>query len=254
MTDSFMQQLIASLARRTPVLDEPVSYQLSSSETKKQSPRPVKPVLLAEDRPDFERTLDEVLRAEPPGSSARLDAEQLRSTALAASELIAATAAPEYAQYVEARERAMNPRGSEAPLADGASAEPRGAGLTAVMSVLAPVLFGTGAVIFLLFGFVLSMASPKPSIASTLLTTGWLFAAGGAASLLLGMIGLLLTALRNRPSYEEWARNEEVAAAFVEVAAARHTWLQALRRRGIEPFLREVRSALSRGLDRDQAP
>ncbi|MEV0696144.1 hypothetical protein [Streptomyces sp. NPDC050388] len=247
MADTFMQQLIASLARRTPVLDEAVPYRLSSSETKKRSRHPAKPVLLAEDRHDFERTLDEILAAEAPDNSARLDAEQLRTMALTASELIAATAATEYAQYVEVRERLRNSHGSEARLTNSASAERPGASLTAVMAVLAPVLFGTAAVISLLAGFVLSMANPKPSVASALLTTGWFFAASCAASLLLGMIGLLLAALRNRPSYEEWARNEEVAAA-------RDVWRQALRSRGIEPFLREVRSAVSRGLDHDQAP
>ncbi|SDM44246.1 hypothetical protein SAMN04487981_101532 [Streptomyces sp. cf386] len=248
MAESFMQQLIASLARRTPVLDEAGPYGLGASETEERSRRPAKPHLLAEDREDFERTLDEVLAAESHGRPARLDAEQLRRMALAASELIAATAATEYAQYVEVRERVRNPRGSDGLLTDGPSAEQPGASLTAVIAVLAPVLFGSAAVIFLLVGFVLGMANPKPSIASTMLTTGWVFGAATAASLLLGMIGLLVAALRNRPSYEEWATRNE------EVATARDIWRQALRRRGIEPFLREVGHAVSRSLDHDQAP
>ncbi|QOV40545.1 hypothetical protein IM697_20345 [Streptomyces ferrugineus] len=247
MAESFMQQLIASLARRTPVLDESIPSRTGSSDTTERSRHPAKPHLLAEDRHDFERTLDEVLAAEPSDRPARLDAEQLRTMALTASQLIAATAASEYTQYVEMRERARNPRGAEAPLTDSASAKQPGDSRTAVLAVLTPVLFGTAAVIFLLVGYVLGMASPKPAVASTLLTTGWSFAAATAASLLIGMIGLLLAALRNRPSYEEWARNEEVAAA-------RDAWRQALRRRGIEPFLREVRNAVNRSLDHDQAP
>lgn len=246
MAESFMQQLLASLARRTPVLDESVPSRTGSSDTTERLCRPAKPHLLAEDRHDFERTLNEVLATEAPGRPARLNAEQMRTMALAASELIVATAASEYAHYVEVREQARNPRGPEAPLTDSATAEQPGASLTAVLAVLAPVLFGTAAVIFLLIGYVLGMANPKPSVASTLLTTGWSFSAATAASLLIGMIGLLLAALRNRPSYDEWARNEEVATA-------RDAWRQALRRRGIEPFLREVRNAVS-SLDRDQAP
>lgn len=247
MAESFMHQLITSLARRTPVLDESLPSQGGSSDTMTQSHRPAKSPLLAEDRPDFERTLDEALTTEvagkPPG---RLSAEQLRTMALAASGLIAATAASEYAHYVGVRERARDTHGSGAPPTDHAPDKP-GASLMAVLAVLTPVLFGIAAVIFLLVGYALGMASPKPSVAATLLTAGWSFAAATAASLLVGMIGLLLSALRNRPADEDWASNEDVATA-------RDAWRQALRRRGIEPFLREVRTAVSRSLEHDESP
>ncbi|MFC8784952.1 hypothetical protein ACFW20_30285 [Streptomyces nigra] len=190
--------------------------------------------------------MDETLTAEAADTPARLNAEQLRTMALAASGLIAATAASEYAQYIAVRDRARQKHGSEAPLTDDGAATQPGASLTAVLAVLTPVLFGIAAVIFLLVGYALGMASPKPAIAATLLTAGWSFAAATAATLIASMIGLLVAALRNRPASEEWARNEEVAAA-------RDAWRQALRRRGIEPFLREVRNAVSRSLDQDEA-
>ncbi|MFC5200149.1 hypothetical protein [Streptomyces kaempferi] len=249
MADSFMQQLIASLARRTPVLDESVSYRPDSPETKghSHSPHPAEPVLLAEDRPDFERTLDEALIEEAPGATERLNAEQLRTMAVTAREAIAARAAPEYAHYVEVRERARNLSGSEALHEDPDPAEASGAGAAAVVAVLAPVLSGTAAVISLLVGYVLGMMSPKPAFASALLNMGWVFTAITAAAVLAGLVGLLLTALRDgsvSQSHVGSAWNEEVAAA-------RDAWRQAIRRRGIEPFLRDVRKAVSRGLDHD---
>jgi hypothetical protein len=53
-------------------------------------------------------------------------------------------------------------------------------------------------------------------MASSLLTTGRLFASGTTAAVLVAMIRLLLTALRNAsvsPSHEDGAMTQEVAAA-----------------------------------------
>jgi hypothetical protein len=251
MADSFMQQLIASLARRTPVLDDTVSYGTGSPGTKGGPHQPAVPFLLFEDRADFERTLDEALRAHVPTGSERLNSEQLRTMALTAGEAIAATAAPEYAHYIQAREQARNVRGSEVPLADKSPAEQRGASLGAVMTVLAPILFGTAAVIFLLGGYILKVVNPHVGFAGTMLTTGWVFGAVTAICVLLAMVGLLLTASRDA-SQEDLAKED--LARFAEVAVARDAWRQALRRRGIDPFLRDVRQSVSRGLDHDQAP
>ncbi|MER5697709.1 hypothetical protein ACWDBO_35455 [Streptomyces mirabilis] len=166
--------------------------------------------------------------------------------AITAQEAIVAKAAPEYAHYLEVRKQAHSAHGSEASTDGRAS----GASVAAVIAVLAPVLFGTAAAIFLLVGYVLRLASPRIAAASSLITTGWLFAAGTAASVLVTMISLLLTALRNAsvsPSHEDGAMTQEVAAA-------RANWRQALRRRGLEPFLRDVRKAANGGLDHDRAP
>ncbi|MFD7601998.1 hypothetical protein ACFWAN_15780 [Streptomyces mirabilis] len=166
--------------------------------------------------------------------------------AITAQEAIVAKAAPEYAHYLEVREQARIAHGPEAPPVSRAS----GAPVAAVITVLALVLLGTAAAIFLLVGYVLRMASPRIAAASSLITTGWLFAAGTAASVLVAMVSLLLTALRNAsvsPSHGDGAMTQEVAAA-------RANWRQALRRRGLEPFLRDVRKAVNGGLDHDRAP
>jgi hypothetical protein len=235
--DSFVQQVIASLARRTPVLDEPVSGHGKSA-------------LLAEDRPDFERTVDEVLVADAPKATERLTAEQLRMMVLAASNLINTAAAVEYAHYVQVRERDRRSHKLPAQPSHEAPAEPSGAGIGAVLAVLTPVLFGTAALIFLVVGYAVGMANPKPAIAATLLTTGWTFLAATAASVLAVMIALLLAALRSaagRSAPDEVLRGQNVAQA-------RDAWRQALRRGGIEPFLREARRAASTNPHRDQMP
>ncbi|MFD4602966.1 hypothetical protein ACFWPQ_33695 [Streptomyces sp. NPDC058464] len=238
MADSFMQQLIASLARRTPVLDEPVSYQPRSSLATDQS-SPIS-ALLPEDRPDFERTLDEVLTADAPGSSGRLNPEQLRTMALTADEIIAEAAAHEYAHYVEVRKRDPGSGTDD----QSSSTVPAGAGLLAVVAVLFPVLSGAGTAIFLIVGYLLKLVNSESPLASSLISGGWVFAALTAASMVVTAVGLLLTALRNTPPMGV-AQNEEVVAA-------RDAWLQALRRRGIEPFLRDVRKAVDGVVDAGQ--
>ncbi len=67
------------------------------------------PHLLTEDRPEFDRLLDEALRTadERPELATlgeRLNAEQLRTMALSASALLTAAAAAEYDHYVKVRE------------------------------------------------------------------------------------------------------------------------------------------------------
>src|SRR5690606_17277056 len=134
--------------------------------------------LMSEDRPEYERVLDEALRTAPhrPGLTAvgqRLNTEQLRTMALNATAIIAAAAATEYQHYVKVREELRHPPGHTAPAVRDAGseetgggavglaatmgevAETAGAGAVAVVAVLAPVLAGTAAVIFLLVGYVL---------------------------------------------------------------------------------------------------
>ncbi|GAA3507301.1 hypothetical protein [Streptomyces showdoensis] len=65
--------------------------------------------LLREDRPEYERLLDDVLlaareRPELRAVGERLDTDELRTMALAATGLITSTAAAEYAHYVKVRE------------------------------------------------------------------------------------------------------------------------------------------------------
>ncbi|MFJ9709757.1 hypothetical protein [Streptomyces sp. NPDC101234] len=216
--------------------------------------------LLSEDRQEYERILDEALRSaryrpELAGIGQRLNTEQLRTMALNATALITAAAATEYQHYVKVREELRNPaRSTPATVQEsgsaesgtggalglattlGEAAETTGAGAVAVVAVLAPVLAGTAAAIFLLVGYVLKMLDPSRTFARTMLTAGWVFGAVTAAAILLAGVGLLLTALRNSPSLEAGAYGEPGG----EVAKAREAWRDALLERGILPFLREA--------------
>jgi hypothetical protein len=213
--------------------------------------------LLSEDRQEYERLLDEALRSAPhrpdlTAAGQRLDPAQLRTMALDATALITAAAASEYQHYVKVREdlrhpAPMAPSGHGSGFAEpgasalglaatmGEAAETAGAGALAVVAVLAPVLAGTAAAIFLLLGYVLKMLDPEPAFAQTLLTAGWVFGAVTAASILVATVGLLLTALRNQPSLESGTYRE----LNEEVTLARDAWRDALLERGILPFLRE---------------
>ncbi|MGW2490130.1 hypothetical protein ACWCV9_23325 [Streptomyces sp. NPDC001606] len=217
--------------------------------------------LQSEDRQEFERLLDEALRSAPhrpelTGVGQRLNPEQLRTMALNATALITQAAAAEYQHYVKLRQELRQPAMTPSSPADSGSAEPdedttgsatglgddaesSGAGALAVVAVLAPVLSGTAAAIFLLVGYILKMLNPEQSLAQTMLTTGWVFGAVTAAAILLAAVGLLLTALRNSTSPEAQARD----AANEELARARQAWLGALLERGILPFLREALAA-----------
>ncbi|MEV5516373.1 hypothetical protein AB0L50_26295 [Streptomyces flaveolus] len=211
-----------------------------------------------EDRQEYERVLDEALRSAPhrPELAAvgqRLNAEQLRTMALNATALITAAATTEYQHYVKVREELRHPTPSASSSArDSGSDEPgtgavglaatvgeaaeAGAGAVAVVAVLAPVLAGTAAAIFLLVGYILRMLDPGQAFAQTMLTTGWVFGGVAAVAVLVAGVGLLLTALRNRPSAES-GRYGELDG---EVARAREAWHVALLERGILPFLREA--------------
>jgi hypothetical protein len=215
--------------------------------------------LLSEDRQEYERILDEALRSAPhrqelAAVGQRLNPEQLRTMALNASALITAAAATEYQHYVKVREEQRRPAPS--PLSSvhepgtaesgtsamglaatmGEVAETAGAGAIAVVAVLTPVLCGIAAAIFLLVGYSLKMLDPEPAFAQTMLTAGWVFGAMTAAAILVAAVGLLLTALRNRPSLAAGPYGEMSG----EVARAREAWREALLERGLLPFLKEA--------------
>ncbi|MFF4657631.1 hypothetical protein [Streptomyces sp. NPDC001381] len=218
--------------------------------------------LHSEDRQEYERVLDEALRSAPhhPELAAvgqRLNPEQLRTMALNATALITAAAAAEYHHYVKVREELRHPAPStpSSPRESGSgepgaaamglattmgeaaqAAEAAGAGAVAVAAVLTPVLAGTAAVIFLLVGYLLRAVEPDQTVAQAMLNVGWAFGAIAAAAILVATVGLLLTALRNRPSLEAGPYGE----LSDEVDRAREAWRDALLERGILPFLREA--------------
>ncbi|MCS0601666.1 hypothetical protein NX794_10630 [Streptomyces sp. LP11] len=225
-----------------------------------------------EDRQEFERLLDEALhsphRPEPAAVGQRLNAGQLRTMALDATALITAAAAAEYQHYAKIREELRQPvpaapaTTDDTPPADpatavaglaatlGEAAETTGAGAVAVIAVLAPVLSGTAAAIFLLIGYILKTLSPGHAFGHTMLTAGWVFGALTAAATLVAAAGLLITALRNGSSPQDRARE----AAREDLARAREEWRDALLERGILPFLREALAEPSAADPRPTAP
>ncbi|MFJ4842983.1 hypothetical protein [Streptomyces sp. NPDC088746] len=205
------------------------------------------PHLLAEDRPEYERILADALRHahERPdldGIGDRLNTEQLRTMALNATPLITAAAATEYDHYVKVRGELRGPGDPD----DQASvlipateeADPTGAGTLAMIAVLAPVLAGTAALIFLAVGYPLKALSPAPAFAGTMVAAGWFFAAVAAAAILVAAVGLLVTALRNGATALPAVDEEEELPE--DVARAREAWRHALLERGILPFLRDA--------------
>ncbi|MEU8763700.1 hypothetical protein [Streptomyces sp. NPDC048659] len=123
----------------------------------------------------------------------------------------------------EPRAYPLTPR--EAP--DGTRS---GAGLPAVVAVLAPAFAGAAALISLLVGYVLAVLDPRSSLASALVQAGWWFAAVAGAVALVAVVGLVVTAVRAGPPSPVPER--------ADVAEAREAWRNALVERGIVPFLR----------------
>lgn len=212
----------------------------------------VAPHLLTEDRAEYERILDDALRNahERPDLAEigkRLTAEQLRTMALNATALITAAAAIEYGHFVKVREEVRSPSGTSVMGAvltadgDGASGGP-GAGIVAIVTVLAPVLAGPAALMFLVVGAVLKALTPTLALADTLLTAGWFFGAVAAVGLFCAAVGLLVTALRNR-STEVAANDPPRTEGDDELSRAREAWRRALLERGVLPFLRDALAA-----------
>ncbi|MEU5383559.1 hypothetical protein ACFVT9_19945 [Kitasatospora cineracea] len=187
------------------------------------------PRLLAEDRADFARLLDEALRdtgvrqalAEP---GAHLTAEQLHTKALADADTVAAPAAPEYAHYLALRTALAEHPGSTPPA---------GAGLFPVLTVLTPVLAGAAGLVLLLLGWLLRAAAPDLALGRSTVTAGVLALAVAAGALLVGGAGLVLTALRDAATTPGHADPQQHA----DLAEARAAWRTALRERALLPWL-----------------
>ncbi|GAA0424064.1 hypothetical protein [Streptomyces luteireticuli] len=208
------------------------------------------PHLLAEDRPEFERILDLALRSanrDPEigtllaASGQRLDTEQLRLMAVQAMAAISACAMTEYRNFVRAREelrnRSAEGRGETAD--DAADDGSGGAGAAAMLTVLAPVLAGIAALLFLIIGYALKAVGTEGAVSGPMVTVGWWFAGLTAAAALVAMGALLFTAVRNgRPGAGGPGGPGDGLDA--EAERAREVWHDALLRRGVLPFLRET--------------
>lgn len=207
--------------------------------------------LQTEDRPDFERLLDTALHSTEytvgTGRGRPLNAEQLRTMALGAMAAISACASAEYEHYVRLRKELRRPSGGGGTLGGegirlaGAMGGGQGgnssAGVAAAAAVLVPVLSGTAAVIFLLVGYLLHMMNPEPAVASSMRQAGWIFALLAVGAIVISMIALLLTALRNGSTSIRAAASRELTD---KVDEAREEWRAALLERGIQPFLEEA--------------
>ena len=211
------------------------------------------PHLLSEDRADFERILDDALRnahdrPDLAEVGKRLNAEQLRTMALNATALITTAAAAEYEHYATIREESRSPATAASVSVrdsvrdsvlepDESEEADSGAGFTAVITVLVPVLGGTAAAIFLLVGYLLKALDPAPAFADSMLAVGWFFGAVTVIGILAAAVGLLITALRNGATQLP-AEDSGGGALSDEVGRAREAWRHALLERGVLPFLR----------------
>ncbi|MFD0408798.1 hypothetical protein [Kitasatospora sp. NPDC127116] len=203
------------------------------------------PPLLAEDRPEYERLLTEALRDRTVLTALRapgaLTTDQLRIRALRDADRVNAAAATEYTHYTRLRESLHStpppPPGSE-PAAPGLLSQLRsgggGAGLFPVLTVLTPILAWAAALFLLLIGYLLRASGPNPALARSLVTAGWVALAAGVAAMAIGVIGLLLTALREGAATAPAGTDPELAA---ELGDAHREWRGALRERGILPYL-----------------
>jgi|GEM_PF-2387361 len=209
------------------------------------------PHLHSEDTPEFEKVLDETLRAAPVAEALRhaapgLTAEQLRTRALRDAAAIAENAAHEYAFFNALREDVRRDAAARAtPAPDPADPAPLpsepldGAGIAPVAAVLLPILAGIAAVIFLLLGYLLHAADHTLAIGSALITAGWVALGVAAVAMVGGIVGILLTAMRDGAEPPDGQSPER----YAELAAAREAWRWALRERGIRPYLDEQLAA-----------
>ncbi|MFF0725084.1 hypothetical protein [Streptomyces sp. NPDC004134] len=208
--------------------------------------------LLTEDRPEFERLLDTALHNAEftvgAGRGRPLNPEQLRTRALGATAEISASASAEYARYVELRTELRRPSAGGGTLGGpdgirfsgargGAQGDNSSAGVAAAAAVLVPVLAGTAAVIFLLVGYLLHLMNPEPSVASSMRQAGWIFAILAAAAIVISMVALLLTAVRNGSTSIRAAASRDLTE---QVDRAREEWRAALLERGIQPFIEQA--------------
>ncbi|MFE6049643.1 hypothetical protein ACFQ6N_02700 [Kitasatospora sp. NPDC056446] len=203
------------------------------------------PPLLAEDRPEYERLLTEALRDRTVLTALRapgaLPADQLRGRALRDADGINAAAATEYAHYTRLRDSLRTtppPAPGAEPAAPGLLTQLRsangGAGLFPVLTVLTPILAWAAALFLLLIGYLLHATDQGLLLGRSLITAGWVALAAGVAAMAIGIVGLLLTAIRDGTAAAPTGTDPELAA---ELADARTEWRTTLRERGLLPYL-----------------
>ncbi|MGW1175153.1 hypothetical protein ACWD4P_15695 [Kitasatospora sp. NPDC002543] len=203
------------------------------------------PPLLAEDRAEYERLLTEALRDRAVLAALRapgaLTTDQLRLGALREADRVNAAAATEYTHYTRLRESLHStppPPPGSGTAAPGLLTQLRsggdGAGLFPVLTVLTPILAWAAALLLLLAGYLLRATDPGLGLGRSLVTAGWVALAAGVASMAIGIVGLLLTALRDGATTTPAGTDPELTA---ELGDAHREWRTALRERGLLPYL-----------------
>lgn len=193
-----------------------------------------------EDRPEYASALDEVIAS--PEIQRLLErtgvpGDRLRVRGLAAVARVSRTAEAEYRRYAALRRQAAGgARGAEAsPLSGPGDQERQGAGVLAVLGVLTPVLAAVAAATFLVLGYGLRLAGALPALADTLVGVGWLSLGIAAVAALAGVAALYRTAAKQAAA--DAAPAVPDASLPPALDRAREVWLEALRHRGIRPFL-----------------
>ncbi|MFD7642987.1 hypothetical protein ACFV4P_20280 [Kitasatospora sp. NPDC059795] len=181
-----------------------------------------------QDRADFEYALgralaDPAVRAALAGDRAQ-DA-RLRALARQRTAEILAAAEPEYLTYRRLREAA--------PDAPGAAPEPgeRLSGWFGALALVVPIVTGSAAAVFFLLAALIGLSGPHAASADVLRTVAWSTVAAAVASAVIGLLGLLFSAARQRAVPPEDPRRAE------ELSDARTAWRTALLHRGLVPFL-----------------
>ena len=206
------------------------------------------PFLQAEDKPDFERILEDLLHHDEVRLALRRapggpNAEQLHTRAMRDFAAIAANAGAEYSYYRELREQVRSttpapdwerlggddPAQWQAP--DSAIDAAERAGWVPLIAVLLPILSGLGAIVMLLLGY--TFRANHLALGQPLVTAGFVFAVVCAASIAVDIIGLLLTAARDAATPPD-GRSPEL---YAELAKAKDTWRGSLREQALLPYL-----------------
>ncbi|MGI5336058.1 hypothetical protein ACQEVS_00970 [Streptomyces sp. CA-181903] len=176
-----------------------------------------------EDRADFEDVLEQGLSSPPITEALRattaVSAGRLRAWALESRAEIAAAAIPEYRTYLEAR--SSRRRGAPSPLGNGLGA----------LAVLIPALAAAAAAAFLVLGYGFRLLGVQARLARGLQAAGWTAVAVATTAVLLGIVAVLVIAVRNR-------RTRPASSGGERAAEARAAWRRALLERGVLPFLR----------------
>lgn len=150
--------------------------------------------------------------------------DDLKAAATAARERITTMAAPEYQDYLEAKEEA----------AEGDDPNSRsGGGVLPLLAVFVPSLSVVAAAVFLIAGYALGALSGTRHIGEGLITAGLVAAVVAVGAVIVDLIWLFGVAARDRATAGEEGPGETAP----EVRRALELWEEALLERGMLPFL-----------------